>query len=120
MKMKNLLCAAVAISTFVFPAIANAEVEKAYTLTPVDVKTDTSITTYEYDKDSSVLKEIYNELNLTKTTYGSGDASTTVDVVLPNTKTQTITVNYESDNLATRENLNYDKNYQNVKVIKCC
>ena len=31
MKIKNLLCSAAAVSAFIFPAIANAEVEKAYT-----------------------------------------------------------------------------------------
>ena len=102
MKIKNLLCSAAAVSAFIFPAIANAEVEKAYTLTPVDSATDTSITLYEYDKDTKTLTTKHNELTLNKTTYGSGNASTTVDVVLPNNKTQTITINYDTSNLNER------------------
>ena len=97
MKIKNLLCAAAAASVFAFPSVVSAEVQKAYTLTPVDVKKDTSITLYEFDKTTGTLKKVYNELTLNKTTYGSGSASTTVDVVVPNKKTQTITVNYDVD-----------------------
>ena len=98
MKIKNLLCAAAAVSAFVFPSIANAETEKGYTLTPVENETKTSITLYKYDKETGKLIKTYNELNLAKTTYGSGENSTTVDVSLPNNKTQTITVNYNDSN----------------------
>ena len=98
MRIKNLLCAAATVSAIMFPSIANAEVEKAYTLTPVENATDTSITLYDYDSETKTLNKTHNELTLNKTTYGSGNASTTVDVVVPNNKTQTITVNYDTSN----------------------
>ena len=98
MKINKLLCTAAAVSAFVFPSIANAEVEKAYTLTPVDSATDTSITLYDYDSETKTLNKTHNELTLNKTTYGSGNASTTVDISLPNNKNQQVSINYYTTN----------------------
>ena len=108
MKIKNLLCAAAAVSAFVFPSIANAETEKGYTLTPVSEKTSTSVTLYEYDKVTKTFKKVYNEVSLNKTTYGTGASSSSVDIGLVNKKSQVITINYDNDNLGTRQEITTD------------
>ena len=98
MKIKNLLCAATAISALTFGG-NNADAS-IYTLNPVSEKTNTSITLYEINKETNVVTPKYNEVSLNKTFFANGtassDGSINYTVILPNGTTQTITARYDS------------------------